>query len=950
MTGMKSPFKFLDSYTKNDREVFFGRDHEIEELYHRVFESKIMLVYGVSGTGKSSLIHCGLANKFQDTDWLPIVIRRGGNIIDSMAAGIKGASITEQQSKFLSPADFKKGVRSLYLDHYKPVFFLFDQFEELFIFGDKEERRTFIHIIKSLVESDLQCRLIFVMREEYMAWVTEFEKFIPTFFSNRVRIEKMSHRNALEAIKGPCNVFNISLEEGFAEALLEKLSPGETDIELTYLQVFLDKIYQLAIGFLPPPGGELKGGSSSPGGESKGVLSFTLELLSKTGNVSDLLGSFLEEQLSLLDNPETSLAVLKSFVSVKGTKQPMKPEEAKEYVLTLGTDVNEAIINELIQTFVNLRILCDKDQNGRYELRHDALAAKIFEKFTMAEKELLEVRKFVENAFYTYEKRGIMLNKQDLDYLKTYENSLILPQHLNDFVKQSRDKLLIQKRALRRITSISALIFILIIAGVARKYFRGVESDRDKSKIGTIMLQSETFLLQGLVNALELSEKYPLSSVLKRIILSDFQKLLKSNVDTADPVYLLQKEFEQFKVESPVINAEISKEGNCIYGWMENYKIFVFNLLTNKITYLNTDSEPLHLEISEKDSLIAIVYIDNEGIVFDFRGNKRYTFKTTANDVMNERLIRFFPKGDYQLAVADGNNAKIYDKTGNAIFELKGHRDKINSVDVSPDGRFVVTASCDKQGLIWNYNIGANQFSVYDTLIGHKDTIWSCEFNKTGKYIITASSDSTIRIWDLNGSQINPWYGYGMNYKGQPRYRLNKGEPDEDKSDPLLSSYYGKNCNAHFSKDELSIVATGYAYDTNSIRTLSPYYSQVLFYDSDSKFQGLYYNTFIDVVRTDNERNNPERFDRLTVSPTGEIVAGIHDATNKVSILGPEGLQLLSMEGNYAFFQNNGRYLFFINKNLIYKFPVDINEIRYCLDKFKIPESVKGGKGFFKVL
>ena len=257
---MKSPFKFLDSYTKDDRDIFFGREREIEELYHRVFESKIMLVYGVSGTGKSSLIHCGLANKFQDTDWLPLVIRRGGNIIESMSAAVKAASITTQPAHLVTPPDFKKGVRSLYLDYYKPVFFIFDQFEELFIFGDKEERRTFIHIVKSLTESDLQCRMIFVMREEYMAGVTEFEKFIPTFFSNRVRIEKMSHRNALEAIKGPCKVFNISLEEGFAESLLEKLSPGREEVELTYLQVFLDKIFRLAFGFLPPLGGNQRGG------------------------------------------------------------------------------------------------------------------------------------------------------------------------------------------------------------------------------------------------------------------------------------------------------------------------------------------------------------------------------------------------------------------------------------------------------------------------------------------------------------------------------------------------------------------------------------------------------------------------------------------------------------------------------------------------------------------
>ena len=137
---MKSPFKFLDSYTKDDRDIFFGREREIEELYHRVFESKIMLVYGVSGTGKSSLIHCGLANKFQETDWLPLVIRRGGNILDKLALAIKTASITPQTEANSLLFILKKLYRSLYLDHYKPVFFIFDQFEELFIFGDKEER------------------------------------------------------------------------------------------------------------------------------------------------------------------------------------------------------------------------------------------------------------------------------------------------------------------------------------------------------------------------------------------------------------------------------------------------------------------------------------------------------------------------------------------------------------------------------------------------------------------------------------------------------------------------------------------------------------------------------------------------------------------------------------------------------------------------------------------
>ncbi|MCD6565185.1 MAG: ATP-binding protein, partial [Bacteroidales bacterium] len=94
----KSPFKFLDSYTKEDKDIFFGRDREIEEMYQKVFESKMLLVYGISGTGKTSLINCGLANKFEDSDWLPVSIRRGKNIIASLVQGLGKVALSKNQS------------------------------------------------------------------------------------------------------------------------------------------------------------------------------------------------------------------------------------------------------------------------------------------------------------------------------------------------------------------------------------------------------------------------------------------------------------------------------------------------------------------------------------------------------------------------------------------------------------------------------------------------------------------------------------------------------------------------------------------------------------------------------------------------------------------------------------------------------------------------------------
>ena len=80
MSQPASPFKFLDSYQQEDRDIFFGRDKEIDNLYHALSGVKHLLVYGPSGSGKTSLVECGLRNQFSDADWFALTIRRGNNI------------------------------------------------------------------------------------------------------------------------------------------------------------------------------------------------------------------------------------------------------------------------------------------------------------------------------------------------------------------------------------------------------------------------------------------------------------------------------------------------------------------------------------------------------------------------------------------------------------------------------------------------------------------------------------------------------------------------------------------------------------------------------------------------------------------------------------------------------------------------------------------------------
>ena len=57
------PFKFLDPYGPEDRAIFFGRESETAILYAQFYKSRLTLVYGESGTGKTSLIDCGVTSE-----------------------------------------------------------------------------------------------------------------------------------------------------------------------------------------------------------------------------------------------------------------------------------------------------------------------------------------------------------------------------------------------------------------------------------------------------------------------------------------------------------------------------------------------------------------------------------------------------------------------------------------------------------------------------------------------------------------------------------------------------------------------------------------------------------------------------------------------------------------------------------------------------------------------
>jgi WD40 repeat protein len=738
---MKSPFKFLDSYTKEDREIFFGREREINELYHRLFEGRILLVYGESGTGKSSLINCGLLNKISENEHLQIHIRRSDNILESLSETIEFLLKEPLPHQLLTALLFKKALREISVVTGKKLLFIFDQFEELFIFGSKEERNSLIQVLKVLLESDIDCRFIFIIRDEYFSNVAEFEKHIPNFLSNRLRIEKMDRANAVAAINGSCSVYNIQVEEGFAESLLKKLNPDSPGIEPTYLQIYLDRIFNLAIQ-----------NEKHDKSDQKYPL-FTIELIEKSGDVSDLLGSFLDDQILLMAKPETALPILKSFVSYKGTKRLLNLAEVKDYANTLGEHVKEKDVLEIIGSLVKLRILHDKNEKGFYELRHDALAARIFQKISASEIEILEVRQFIESAHYFWKKHGVLLSEDDLKYIDPFEKKLSLSEELSGFIGKSKE---ISKRirSRRRTILVSGAIIIILTLSIfsvwALKERNRAEGLNTKVLAEKYNLLATNIAIHDPTKGIRLAEYAGSLDSDNQSIRNNIKRTYSDNIFYT---LIAKQEDAIAKQEDAIISVTFSPDGKYILTGSGDATAKLWDLNGNLIkTFFGHAGYVNSVAFSPDGRSIVTASTDRSARLWDLNGKVIRDFIGHRRSVSS---VAFSPDGKELLTGSSDNTARLWDLEGNVIQEFRGHISSVNSVAFSHDGQHILTGSSDSTAILWN--LKGEQLKV---LRKHLDIVNTVTFSPDGQTIVTGSGDKTVILWDLNGSLIRIFSGF----------------------------------------------------------------------------------------------------------------------------------------------------------------------------------------------
>lgn len=485
------PFKFLDAYTKDDVNIFFGREEEINALYEMAFQTNILLVYGASGTGKTSLIQCGLASKFQSHDWLALTIRRGGNINAAIEKSLSDAcGLTETTTDDVEWIDdimddagaatnnkpltfLEKSFKAVYLKYFRPIYLIFDQFEELFILGDEEEQAQFIKTVQEILKVEHPVKMIFSIREEYLGHLYLFEKSVPQLLRKKLRVEPMNLDKVTKVITGVTSYKDSNVQlvpseiEAFTEGVFNKIKGNEKTltIQLPYLQVFLDKLY-LEI-------------TKDESRVADAV--FSVEALNNIGDIGDVLRAFLEEQVKSISQKlnktystvslETIWKILSPFATLEGTKKPITTNDLFDQM----PDLDKKLIMATIEAFVNTRILRYSENNDFYEIAHDSLAKRIFEKRSDEDIALLEVRRLIENQTSIKKTARECFTERQLNFIEPYLNKIKLTNEEKNLLSDSRKEVKKQKNKRTRrvvITGLSLIIALVFMIGFSFNIYR----------------------------------------------------------------------------------------------------------------------------------------------------------------------------------------------------------------------------------------------------------------------------------------------------------------------------------------------------------------------------------------------------------------------------------------------------------------------------------------------
>ena len=279
-----NPFPGLRPFGLEESHLYFGREGQVDEVLLKLAENRFITLLGYSGSGKSSLMYCGLIPILYGgfmteagADWKVVVTRPGFSPLDNLAESLiqndpsyRSADEEERLIKKTVAAAILRGGSSGLIDIAKQynaltgdnLLLLVDQFEELFRFRNDseseqstEEAAAFVKLLLEAVnQNDVPIYVAVTMRSDFIGESSKFPGLTDLINKSSYVIPQMSREQKRMAIEGPVAVGGAKISPRLVKRLLNEI--GDNQDQLPILQHALMRTWDYWL-FNREPGEEI---------------------------------------------------------------------------------------------------------------------------------------------------------------------------------------------------------------------------------------------------------------------------------------------------------------------------------------------------------------------------------------------------------------------------------------------------------------------------------------------------------------------------------------------------------------------------------------------------------------------------------------------------------------------------------------------------------------------
>ncbi|MBF7074391.1 hypothetical protein ISG33_13375 [Glaciecola sp. MH2013] len=202
--------------------------------------------------------------------------------------------------------------------------------------------------------------------------------------------------------------------------------------------------------------------------------------------------------------------------------------------------------------------------------------------------------------------------------------------------------------------------------------------------------------------------------------------------------------------ESGVYDADISHAGDFAVISRVNADIAVWSLIDNKQLFSWRHQEEGrnivdNIHISADDAFVVTADDENFALWSIDSGDPEGFWRIDESSI---RDIAISNRGEgILIAKANGKVMYFEHRSGRSI-EFLGHEEKVNTVDISPNGKFALSGGNDYRAYLWSTETG-QVIHVFE----HANRVTKVAIDDQGRYLFTSDSQDDSQIWDAQSGK-----------------------------------------------------------------------------------------------------------------------------------------------------------------------------------------------------